>query len=384
MEQVDLQRLYKRVDLEPPTAYEWAQQTVQMIFDEDVRGLEERLAAYVGAADCVALSGPADGVALALRAAGAGEGDAVLCTALESAHVVQGIERVGATPLFADLNPNTYTMDPYCLDYALGKLRRGDKPAPKALVATGLFGMPCNFAELGALCRREGIVLIEDMGDAFGARAGGARAGSLGRYAVASFSRSGAAEDGGAAVFCRNARDREKLRVHRPCAQLVMHPEEYEDGRRAPRPDGARRDRMEAGVVRAQLEEYDEHRKMREQVAQQYARRLKGAVRLQRPTPDALGAWTQLVVALPSAALRDGVLRELHGRGIPCTVPQLAPLAGGGEWNAVMLVSTMALAGRLVSLPIHPYLSGHVVEYICDSLMEAVQAAPSPSIALAP
>ena len=114
---------------------------------------------------------------------------------------------VGASPLFVDINPNTYTLDPYCLESTLNKLRRMGRPVPSALIATDLFGAPCNYAALEEICRSRGIAVIEDLSGAFGAEVNGRPTGSFGRFAVASFANPSPLEVGGGAVFCQQDED---------------------------------------------------------------------------------------------------------------------------------------------------------------------------------
>jgi len=339
---------------------------VELILGKEVYDLEKRLAAWVGAEHCVAVSDAASAVALALRAAGIGEGATVMCAALGCALPVQGIMLAGALPVFADVNPNTYTIDPFCLEYALGKLGRSKLQTPRAIIATSLFGAPCHFTELEQICRAHDIILIEDMSQAFGAKYLGRMAGNFGRFSVASFASGGPLEEpGGGAVFCRSQSDAAKVSsLRRALSQQSMEPG---PGSRAPRMASA-----DASLTGTRLDGLGQEHDRRRKAAERYRQNLAGKVRIQRTVEGGQSVYSQLVVALPREVNRAAVVQRLFGANIPSGPPLCGAQSADTDWNRTMLVNTKSLADRLLSLPIHPHLSGPVVDFICHSLLEAM------------
>ncbi|HHY52937.1 MAG TPA: hypothetical protein GX499_06815 [Clostridiales bacterium] len=360
MEQQVFQTIYqqqvrpKEMELRP---------AVEHILSEDVFTLEHRLAQWVGTNHCVAVSDAASGIALALIAAGVSPGDTVLCAALGCALPVQGMMLVGASPVFVDVNPNTYTIDPYCLEYALYKLRRMGRPVPSALIATDLFGAPCNYAALEDICRSEGIVLIEDLSGAFGAEIDGRPAGSFGRFAVASFATPCPLEElGGGAVFCQRDDDARRLRALRQARQPQVSGE----------PTVPRMGSVDAFLINARLEHCAYQAEQRRNIAHIYRTMLADKLRMQQLVRGAKSVYSQLVVALPRSRERGKVAARLRERNIPAGAPFCGMQTDRDPWNQVMLVNALSLAGRLLSLPIHPYLSPHLTEHIARCLLQAM------------
>ena len=341
-----------------------ALEPLELILGAESLDLERRLAAWVGAAHCVAVSDAACGIALALRAAGIGKDDHVMCAALGCALPVQGIMLAGALPLFADINPNTYTLDPFCLEYALGKLERRQQPLPRALIVTDLFGAPAMMQMLEKICAERDIVLIEDMSGAFGAKYQGRRAGNFGRFSVASFASPGSLDEpGGGAVFCRGRQDSEKVESLRNCGRQQSIGAED----RAPCVGSS-----DAALVRARLDTLTEEHAGRRKAAERYRERLEGKIRVQQIIEGGESVYSQLVIALPEGLSRPEIVRGLYKMNIPTGPPLCGLQSASTDWNRTMLVNTYALAGRLLSLPIHSHLSCQTVDYICESLLSEV------------
>lgn len=358
MEQQSFQTLCRPEDTGPAAA-------VELILHREVLTLEQRLARWVKAGHCLAVSDGAGGMALALRAAGVLPGERVLCAALGCALPVQGMLLAGASPVFVDVNPNTYTIDPYCLERALDKLHRMGEPVPPALIATDLFGAPCSYPALEEICRERGISLIEDLSGAFGAQLDGRLAGSFGRFAVASFATpSPLAELGGGAVFCRRAQDAQRLRALRRGGERQIPGELSSPGMGS----------ADAFLVGARLEGSARQTEQRRRVADIYRAALGDRLRMQQLIPGAKSACSQLVVALPPSCSRSRVTARLREQSIPVSAPFCGMQRDHSDWNRVMLVHAFSLADRLLSLPIHPYLSAHLTEHIAHCLLQAMDS----------
>ena len=337
----------------------------EAVLGEETGLLEQNLAEWVGAAHCVSVSDPVSGIALALKAAGVERGDRVICPALGCALPVQGVLLASATPLFADVNPDTYTLDPFRLEYTLGKLRSSGENMPVALIAVDLFGGPCHLAELEQVCQNYGIALIEDISGAFGASYLGRKVGSFTRFAVASFAAAGHLEEpSGGAVFCREKQDAAKVAALRClCRQQSPTP-----GCRMPYMRSA-----DITLTHLRLESFEHEQAGRQKAAQRYRLNLADKVQLQQPMPGGESVYSQFVVALPGGQ-RQRVMQQLLRQGIPCAPPPCGVQTFSGCDRSDLLTNARLLSDRLLSLPIYPHLSVSLVDFICEELASALSA----------
>lgn len=339
-------------------------QAVAMVVEElpaerELGELEQSLAEYVGAPHCILTRSGTAGLLMALKAAGVRENDRVLCTSFSFFATAEIIELAGAVPVLVDTNPETFNMDAYCLEYVLKKCLRTKQPIPKALVAADLFGLPCEFEKIERLCNQYNISLIEDMSCAFGASYNQAKAGSFGRFSVASFFPArplGGIGDGGG-VFCRNREDAKMMRALRAA------------GGRQPF------NVVQANVIGEKLKQYDDELERRQLVAERYQNNLNGYAKVQQVGKDYISAYTQFAISLKGAEQREHVMNALREKHIPSSIVHCAKRTKKIEqdWERVVLANTRYAAERLLAVPMHPYLSMRVVDYICESIMETVE-----------
>jgi dTDP-4-amino-4,6-dideoxygalactose transaminase len=340
------------------------------IADREAEEIEREAALQVGATTGVLVERAADGLSMVLGVCGIGDGDSVLCTPLGGTAVLHAIRRLGARPVFVDINPNTFHLDPYCLEYVLRRHLREKASIPRVLVATDLFGMPCNYGALEDVCAAHGISLIEDMACGFGGAIGERKAGSFGRFAVASFFDADPAAEWGSdgIVFCRDEKDADVLRVMRNDSTIrhILHGEwESEPG------DG----QVQGALLSGRLETVEEEATRRGVVAGWYRQRLRGHVILQEPGSGVIGAYTKMAVALHSEQSRDEVMNVLLAEQVPSSIYCPLPLhrrSGGDEWERVILVNAEQICRRLMLLPMNAYLSEKVVDFICGHLLRAI------------
>ena len=321
--------------------------------------LEARLAEYTGAEHCVLTPSGTYGLLTALKASGVREGDGVMCTSFSFLATSEIISLSGASPVYVDTNPNTYNIDPYCLEYVLKKCARRKLHMPKALVAANLFGMPCDFDALHEVCSRYNVTLIEDMSCSFGASYKGKKAGNFGRFSVASFFPAKPLGDGGdgGGVFCRTREDAKML------TSLCE----------------AKKDRAfhftGINVVGEKLTNYTENLSRRQLVAARYRDNLCDFVKLQHAGAEYISAYTQFAVELNDENQRDFVVDALRDKQIPCSVVCRSNRArpAENEWENAVLTNAGKAESRLITIPIHPFLSVRVVDYISECIMEAAE-----------
>lgn len=339
-----------------------------LIIRRDMVELEDRLCEYVDAPHCISVESATTGLLLALKAAEIEPGDTVLCTPFSYFATADIIALAGGVPMFVDINPNTFNIDPFCLEYVIGKCIRTRQPVPRALITADLFGLPCNYQAVEEICERYGILLIEDMAQSFGATFQGKRAGSFGRMAVASFFPTkplGELGEGGA-VFCHSAQDAQRLQSLR-----------RQIGTGGVSGSGSHLGTIQASLVQEKLGIFDQELQRRRAVDEQYRKRLEGIVRMQFVGEGHVSACTQFVLSLKNGAARDSMKDCLQRNHIPSYT--LEPEPGRQRpWSGadkVALVNAQSVAQKLVGVPIHPYLSSKVVHYICDCIVEEIDKA---------
>jgi len=331
--------------------------------------LEDRLCRVTGAEHCVPVPELGTGIYLALRSLGIGRKDRVLCSGLATEEVVQSILRTGGAPMLVDINPNTFTIDPYCLEYAIGKCLRTETPLPKALVASDTFGLPCPYEAIEGICRKHGIALIQDMGESLGGSVGSRQSGGFGRYSVMSFALEAACpEDGeGGAILCRDPADAGELR------QMMAQYERVQDPVQA----------AAAGWTRAQLalgklEDHPQHLAARQRAAEQYCALFSGQLRCQQIPAGYTSACSRFPVALPVHAPKLEIVSRLREKDIICdAIGTNVRKLPRDDWERVMLLNAESARQKLITIPMHPFLTTRLTDYIAAQIMDEIHCGAS-------
>jgi UDP-2-acetamido-2-deoxy-ribo-hexuluronate aminotransferase len=330
----------------------------QYILGPEVMALEEQLAAYVGVRHAISCASGTDALLMALMAYGVGPGHAVYVPTFTFIATAEVVQLVGATPIFVDVDPLTFNIDPHSLEQAIRRVeekRSGLNLTPRGIITVDLFGQPADYEKINHLARAHGLLVLEDAAQAFGATYQGRRAGSLGDVAATSFFPAkplGCYGDGGA-IFTDNdeiAKVLRSIRVHGQGDHRYDHVRIGINGRL---------DTIQAAVLLAKLEIFDEEATARQLVAARYSRALAGLVETPFIHPECTSAWAQFSVQSNG---REALQRKLQDAGIPTAIYYPKPLhlqqafAHLGYQPGDFPVSER-LAARIFSLPMHPYLS---------------------------
>ena len=201
MEFCDLKKQYQALLPEMEQAILSAASQAHYIGGPQVGELEKTLAAYVGEPYCISCATGTDALNLALRAIDCGPGDAVFTTAFSFFATAEVVSLNGAVPVFADINPDTFNLDPHSLELAVAQVKKEGKLRPKAVITVDLFGQPADYPAIRAIAKKEGLILIEDGAQGFGGKIGDQLACSFGDISATSFFPSkplGCYGDGGA------------------------------------------------------------------------------------------------------------------------------------------------------------------------------------------
>jgi dTDP-3-amino-3,4,6-trideoxy-alpha-D-glucose transaminase len=329
------------------------------ILGPEVEAFERAFAAACGADFAVGCSSGTDAITLTLRALGIGRGDEVIVPALTAAPTASGVVNAGATPVFADVDPCTRTLDPASAEAAV-------TPRTRALLPVHLYGLPADMDALAGVARRHGLLLIEDAAQAHGARWRGRPVGSLGAAACFSFyptKNLGALGDAGA-VTTSDPDVAERLRRLRNHGQSARYRHEEHAG-------NSRLDDIQAAFLSAKLPHLERWNADRRAQAERYRRLLADApVRLPPSDGDAASCWHLFVVESDE---REVLRKRLAAAGVATDVHYPTPVhlqpayASYGRGPGSLPVSER-LAATVLSLPLFPGLTLEEQEHVVAAL----------------
>ena len=340
----------------------------QFVLGPEVAELEGRLAARCGAAHCVAVSSGTDALQIAMMAEGIGPGDAVFLPAFTYTATAEVPLVLGATPVFVDVDPRTFQIDPAHLAARVAAVRAAGRLRPRALVGVDLFGQPADWPALREVAAAEGLFTLDDCAQSFGASLHGRPLGREADATAISFFPSkplGAYGDGGALLTdsAERAALYRSLRTHGEGATR------YEVLRTGM---NGRLDTLQAAVLLAKLDVFDAEFAARERIAQTYDSRLSGALDVPARVPGSASAWAVYAVLLPNTRSRERLQAGLREAGVPTAIYYPRPLhhqpAYAAHHDGTALPVSESLATRILALPIHPDLTETDIARVCDAV----------------
>jgi len=344
----------------------------QFILGPEVAELERELATFCGAKHCAAVSSGTDAIQIAFMAEGIGHGDAVFLPAFTYTATAEVPLVLGATPVFVDVDPRAFQIDPAHLADRIATVRAAGILRPRAVIGVDLFGQAADWPAINAIAAREGLFTLDDCAQSYGATLHGRPLGTMADATIASFFPSkalGAYGDGGAIFTESDDRDAlyRSLRTH---GEGTTRYEVLRTGM------NGRLDSMQAAVLLAKMTVFREELVMRERIARAYDQRLGNAVVIPARVPDSTSAWAIYAILVPEGASRNAVQARLKDQGVPTAIYYPRPLhlqpAYRDHHDGTALPVSEALAHRILALPIHPDLSDAQVEHVCTSVRAAV------------
>jgi len=361
------------------------------IMGPEVAELEQKLAAYVGMKHAVACSSGTDALLLALMGFGVGPGDAIFTTPFTFISTAEVIALLGATPVFVDIDPDTFNLEPGDLEKAIDAVKSGDSSMypmpfqdssdtsrrqplrPKGIIAVDLFGLPADYDRINSIGRRHGLFVVEDAAQSFGAEYKGQMACSLSEIACTSFFPAkplGGYGDGG---MCFTADDNlvemmRSLRIHGKGG------DKYDNARIG---INGRLDTLQAAILLAKFDIFPEEIALRQEVAGRYTELLGSFGPVSTPSipPEMKSAWAQYSLLAENEEHRSAIQGKLKDEGIPTAVYYPRPLhlqtaftyLGYREGDFPVSES---MSRRIFSLPMHPYLNLKDQERIAQFVRE--------------
>jgi dTDP-4-amino-4,6-dideoxygalactose transaminase len=343
----------------------------QFINGPEVAELEAALAAFSGAKHVVTCASGTDALLMVLMARGVGRGDAVLCPSFTFCATGEAVALTGATPVFVDVDEATFNMDVNSLKRGIATARKfGLKP--RAVIPVDLFGQSADHDAIGEIAKAEGLFVLDDAAQAFGASYKGRRLGSFGLATATSFFPAkplGCFGDGGA-IFTDDAELAATLRSVRVHGQGS---DKYDNVRLGLT---GRLDTVQAAVLLEKLKIFEDEIAARDKVAERYGRGLGNVVTVPRLAGGCTSVWAQYTIRLPKGCDRESFAATLKAQGIPTAIyypksmhQQTAyrdfPVADGG------LPASEGLSSDVISLPMHAYLDEPTQERIIQAVRGA-------------
>ena len=341
------------------------------ILGPEVGAFEEQLAAFCGAKHAVSCSDGTDALALVLMAKGLKPGDAVIMPSFTYTATAEVVARLGATPVFADVEERFFGLDAGGLEAAL-KTARQRGLDPVGVLAVDLFGHPADYDRLAPACEKEGLWLLCDAAQSFGGRSGERMLGTFGLATTTSFFPAkplGCYGDGGAILTDDDALDAalRSLRFHGLSPDRSDHTAIGITGRL---------DTIQAAVLIEKLRIFPDEIAARNRVADRYAAALSEVATVPEVAPGCVSVWAQYTIRVEPER-RAGLAADLKARGIPTAIYYARPVhrlsayrdfpvAGNG------LPVTERLSVEVISLPMHPYLDEDTQDRIIDAVRDAL------------
>jgi len=344
----------------------------QFILGPEVVELETRLAAWANAAHCVTVSSGTDALQIAMMAEGIGRGHAVFLPAFTYTATAEVPLVLGATPVFVDIDPATFQIDPADLQRKIKATKAAGALKPCAIVGVDLFGQPAPWPALREIAAAEGLFLLDDCAQSFGGSLQGKMLGRDGDAAAISFFPSkplGGYGDGGALITDSAARAAlyRSLRTH---GEGTTRYEVLRTGM------NGRLDSLQAAVLLAKLDVFADELARREAIAQIYDAGLPAGVQIPARVPDSTSAWAIYAILLRDQATRDGVQARLQALGVPSAIYYPRPLhhqpAYRPHHTGNKLPVSEDVCTRIMALPIHPDLTDAQAMRVCEAVGEAL------------
>lgn len=376
MEFRDLKEQYRQNKECIDSAIQEVLRTTNFISGKQVAELEEELADYVDAKHCISCANGTDALQLALMAWNIGKGDAVFVPDFTFFSTAEVVALLGATPVFVDIDPDTFNMSPESLLEAIKRVKEEGVLKAKVIIAVDLFGQPADYDRIKAIAQDNGLLLLEDGAQGFGGSIQGKKACSFGDIATTSFFPAkplGCYGDGGA-IFTDNDEWASLLKSYRVHGKGS---DKYDNVRIGL---NSRLDTVQAAILKVKLELF----KNREldavnRVAREYEERLQGIVK----TPIVLGgyisSWAQYSILCRDEEERDAIQNALKEAGIPAMIYYRKPMHEQGAFKGmehtvpVTLDTTIDACHRVLSLPMHPYLETDSIDKIVAVIKNTVR-----------
>lgn len=372
MEFRDLKKQYQTLKPQLDEAIGKVLADCNFISGKQVEELEKNLTQYVNVPYCVACGNGTDALTMALKVWGVQAGDAVFVPDFTFFASAETIAFEGATPIFVDVEEDTFNIDPAKLEEAIERTLQEKIFTPKGIVAVDLFGLPANYAKLEEIAKKYNLFLLEDGAQGFGGTFQGRRAGSFGDLATTSFFPAkplGCYGDGGA-IFSHSLDTTEFLRSLRVHGKGSYKYDNVRIGW------NSRLDTLQATILQVKLKAFEEYELQAvNRVAKLYTDRLDKLVKTPIVPEGYTSSWAQYTITLENRKQRDSLQQALKEQGIPTMIYYPIPLHKQKAFSGLTgqlddFPVTEKLCDCVLSLPMHPYLQVDEIDIVCSAIQK--------------
>jgi dTDP-4-amino-4,6-dideoxygalactose transaminase len=343
----------------------------QFVLGPEVQELEQRLAAYAGAAQCVTVSSGTDALQIAMMAEGIGRGHAVFLPAFTYTATAEVPLVLGATPVFVDIDPATFQIDPEDLQRRIASVKAEGVLRPRAIIGVDLFGQPAPWPALRDIAAAENLFLLDDCAQSFGASLNGRKLGREADATAISFFPSkplGGYGDGGALL----TESPERAALYRSLRTHGEGTTRYEVLRTGM---NGRLDTLQAAILLAKLDVFEEELAARGKIAAIYDRALAGRVIPPARVENSESAWAIYAILVENETARSRLQSALKESGIPTAIYYPRPLhhqpAYAPHHRGNPLPVSENIAARILALPIHPDLTVAQAHRVAEAVLQA-------------
>lgn len=336
-----------------------------------VAKLEEKLADYVGVKHCITCANGTDALQLALMAWGVGPGDAVFVPDFTFFSSGEVVSTVGATPVFVDVEKESFNIDIQSLKEAIEKVKNTADLIPKVIIAVDLFGQPADYKAIREIADENNLLILEDSAQGFGGKIDGRKACSFGDISTTSFFPAkplGCYGDGGA-VFTGDDNEAVLLRSFKVHGKGA---DKYDNIRIGM---NSRLDTLQAAVLLEKMDFFDKEIENCNKAAAFYSRELEQYVTIPKVREGFYSSWAQYTILLKDEIQRKRVMEGLKSKGIPTAVYYQKPMHMQKAFEDKQPVktdcsNTEAICKSCLSLPMHGYLEEKDMQTVCKAVIE--------------
>ncbi|WP_088052523.1 DegT/DnrJ/EryC1/StrS family aminotransferase [Virgibacillus dakarensis] len=371
----DLKAQYKKHKLEIDTAIQEVITNANFIGGKEVIELEKELSEFVGAKYCVTCANGTEAMTLAMMAWDIKEGDAVFIPDFTFFSTGEVVSLKGATPVFVDVDRETFNIDTVKLETTIIKTIEEGKLTPKVIIPVDLFGLPSNYFEINRIAKKYDLFVLEDSAQGFGGNINGKSACSFGDVATTSFFPAkplGCYGDGGA-IFTNDDRIAELIKSFRVHGKGINKYDNVRIG------VNSRLDTIQAAILKVKLRAFIEHElEDVNRVYQLYNERLAGIVEIPFIPEGYYSSFAQYTIKLKNKEQRKILQTKLKENGIPSMIYYVKPMHKQEafsylEFDERDFVITNELCDKVLSLPMHPYLSEEEINTVCDVIIGFIE-----------
>ncbi len=372
MDFIDLGRQYELIKEKVDTGIKNVVNSRHFIMGPEIVELEDRLAKFAGRKHCLTCGSGTEALQIPLMAYGLKKTDAVFVPSFTFFASAESVNLAGATPIFVDID-RTFNMSIESLENEIQRVLNEGKLTPKGIIPVDLFGRSANYDAILPIAQKYNLFVLEDAAQGFGGSLHGKRNGSFGDVSATSFFPAkplGCYGDGGA-IFTDNEElynTMKSIRIH------GMGSDRYDNIRMGM---NGRMDTIQAAIVLAKLDIFEDELEARQKVAAWYAEELKDSFIVPETDPEYYSAWAQYTIKAKDEVQRAKIIEGMKAKNIPVMIYYPIPLheqtayknLGYGD---VKLPNCSQVAKQVLSLPMHPYLKKEEVKYICDTLKSII------------